>query len=84
MLGFALAGSAAATNAIDRHYRPYLVEPTAAQTTSSAAAAATAAATVLMALHAEVREDLNRSLRGWSNYFCLGSTSGDIKAMLVS
>jgi RNA-directed DNA polymerase len=21
----------------------------------------------------EVRDDLNRSLRGWSNYFCLGS-----------
>jgi hypothetical protein len=47
-----------AVNAIDRHYRPYLVELTVARTTSSDATAAAAAATMLRALHPEASGDI--------------------------
>src|SRR5258708_11223686 len=47
-----------AVNAIERRYRPYLIELTAAPTTSQEAAAAMAAATVLTALPPEAASDL--------------------------
>ena len=51
-----------AVNAIERRYRPYLIELTAAPTTSQEAAAAMAAATVLTALHPEAASDIKAKL----------------------
>jgi PAP2 superfamily len=54
-----------AVNAIERRYRPYLFEPTAAPTTSQEAAAAMAAATVLTALHPETAENIKAMLASY-------------------
>jgi len=51
-----------AVNAIERRYRPYLIDLTAAPTTSQEAAAAMAAATVLTALHPEAASDIKAKL----------------------
>jgi hypothetical protein len=51
-----------AVNAIDRRYRPYLVDLTAAPTTSQEAAAAVAAATMLTSLHPEASGDIKAML----------------------
>ncbi len=54
-----------AVNAIERRYRPYLIELTAAPTTSQEAAAAMAAATVLTALHPEAASDIKAKLASY-------------------
>jgi PAP2 superfamily len=51
-----------AVNAIDRRYRPYVFDSTAAPTTSPESAAAAAAATVLVSLHPESAEDVKAFL----------------------
>jgi hypothetical protein len=51
-----------AVNAIERRYRPYLVQPTALKTTSQDAAAATAAATVLAGLHPQAAAEIKAAL----------------------
>jgi hypothetical protein len=49
-------------NAIERRYRPYLIDLTAAPTISQEAAAATAAATALTALHSEAAGEIKTML----------------------
>jgi hypothetical protein len=51
-----------AVNAIERRYRPYLVQLTALKTTSQDAAAATAAGTVLAGLHPEAAAEIKAAL----------------------
>jgi len=51
-----------AVNAIERRYRPYLVQLTALKTTSQDAAAATAAATVLAGLHPQAAGEIKTAL----------------------
>jgi hypothetical protein len=51
-----------AVNAIERRYRPYLVQLTALKTTSQDAAAATAAATVLAGLHPQAAPEIKAAL----------------------
>jgi hypothetical protein len=51
-----------AVNAIERRYRPYLVQPTALKTTSQDAAAAAAAATVLAGLHPQAAAEIKAAL----------------------
>jgi PAP2 superfamily len=54
-----------AVNNIDRRYRPYLFESTAAPTASPESAAAAAASTVLIALHPESVEDIKAFLSSY-------------------
>src|SRR3954469_3260775 len=51
-----------AVNAIERRYRPYLVQLTALKNTSQDAAAATAAATVLAGLHPQAAGEIKAAL----------------------
>ena len=54
-----------AVNAIDRRYRPYVFDSTAAPTTSPESAAAAVAATVLVSLHPESAEDVKAFLSSY-------------------
>ena len=54
-----------AVNAIERRYRPYLFDQTAASTTSQEAAAASAAAAVLTALHPQAAENVKGMLAAY-------------------
>src|SRR5438876_1276226 len=54
-----------AVNAIERRYRPYLVQLTASKTASEEAAAATAAATVLAGLHPNLAGQIKAALANY-------------------
>jgi len=65
-----------AVNSIERRYRPYLVQLTAAKTTSQEAAAATAAGTVLAGLQPSKAGDLKAALAD----YLAGIPDGDSKS----
>jgi hypothetical protein len=66
-----------AVNSIERRYRPYLVQLTAAKTTSQEAAAATAAATVLVGLQPSKAADLKAALADYLAAILDGDAKSD-------
>jgi hypothetical protein len=66
-----------AVNAIERRYRPYLVQLTALRTTSQEAAAATAAGTVLVGLHPEKAGEMKAALASYLATIVDGEAKSD-------